>query len=73
VKSVDGLWIETHGKISATIELMNSSITHEFQLVGKQVDIHCDGILGRDFFQNTKAIICYGTQSVRLNGEAMSM
>jgi hypothetical protein len=73
VKSVDGSWIETYGKISATIELMNNSITHEFQLVGKQVDIHCDGILGRDFFQNTKAIICYGTQSVRLNGEAVRM
>jgi hypothetical protein len=73
VKSVNESWIETHGKISATIELMNSSITHEFQLVGKQVDIHCEGILGRNFFQNSKAIICYGTQSVGLYGEAMSM
>jgi hypothetical protein len=27
VKSVNGSWIETHGKLSATIELMNSSIT----------------------------------------------
>jgi hypothetical protein len=59
VKSVNGSCIETHGKISATIELMNSLITHEFQLVGKQVGISWNGILGRDFFQNTKTIMCY--------------
>jgi hypothetical protein len=73
VKSVKGSWIETRGKLSATIELMNSSITHEFQLVKKQVDISYHGVLGRDFFQNTKAVICYGTQSVLLNGETLKI
>jgi hypothetical protein len=73
VKSVSGSLIETHGAIEAVIELRNSSITHEFQLVNKQVDIPCEGILGRDFFQHAKAQICYETQSVNLNGEVIKM
>jgi hypothetical protein len=48
VKSVNRSWIETHGMISATIKLMNSMVTHEIQLVHKQVDIPCNRILGRD-------------------------
>jgi hypothetical protein len=45
VKSVSGSLIETYGAIEAVIELENSSITHAFQLVKKQIDIPCDGIL----------------------------
>jgi hypothetical protein len=41
--------METYGVIEATIELGNNSITHDFQLVNKQVDIRYDGTLGRDF------------------------
>jgi hypothetical protein len=55
VKSVSGSLIETHGAKEAEINLENSSITHEFQLVNKHRDIPCDQILGRDFFQNTKS------------------
>jgi len=50
VKGVDGSPIETHGVLEAKIELHDSSIAHSFQLVNRQVDIPCDGILGRDFF-----------------------
>jgi hypothetical protein len=49
VKSVSGSLIETHGATEAVIELKNSLITNEFQLVSKQIDVPCDGILGRDF------------------------
>jgi hypothetical protein len=73
VKTVSGLLIETHGAIEAVIELRDSFITHEFQLANKQIDIPCDGILGRDFLRNAKAQICYETQCVRLNGEAVKM
>lgn len=73
VKSVSGSLIETHGAIEAEINLENSSITHEFQLANKQIDIPCDGILGRDFFRNAKAQICYDTQCVKLNGEMIKM
>jgi hypothetical protein len=45
VKNMSGSLIETHGAIEAVIELKNSSITHAFKLVNKQVDIPCDGIL----------------------------
>ncbi|XP_033610184.1 zinc finger protein 345-like [Cryptotermes secundus] len=73
VKSVSGSLIETHGVIEAEINLENSSITHEFQLANKQIDIPCDGIVGRDFFLNAKAQICYDTQCVKLNGEMIKM
>jgi hypothetical protein len=61
VKSVSGSLIETRGAIEAENNLENSSITHDFQLVNKHVDIPCDGILGRDFFRTAKAQICYDT------------
>jgi len=58
VKCVDGSGIETHGAIEAKIGLGSKSVTHSFQLVSKQVDIPCGGILGRDFLQRTRAKIC---------------
>jgi hypothetical protein len=73
VKSVSGSLIETHGAIEAVIELKNSLITHEFQLVSKQIDIPCDGLLGRDFLRNAKAQICYETQCAKINGELIKM
>jgi len=59
VKCVDGSPMETHGVLEARIEHKNSSIVHNFQLVNKQVDIPCDGILGGDFLQRPKAKFCY--------------
>jgi hypothetical protein len=41
--------------------------------VGKQVDIPCDGILGRDFLQRTRAKVCYESRTVTLNGETCKM
>jgi hypothetical protein len=58
--------METHGITEATIELGNNSIIHDFQLVNKQVDIACDGILGRDFLRSARAKICYETRTVTL-------
>jgi predicted aspartyl protease len=55
VKCVDGSPVETHGVLEARIVLGNSSIVHDFQLVIKQMDIPCDGILGRDFLQINRA------------------
>ena len=55
VKCVDGSPMETHGVLEARVELSNSSIVHDFQLVNKQVDIPCDGILGRDYLKSAKA------------------
>ena len=69
VKCVDGSPMETHGFLEARVELSNSSIVHDFQLVNKQVDRPCDGILGRDFLKRTKANVCYESRTVTLNGE----
>jgi len=73
VKCVDGSPMETHGVLEARIELSNSSILHDFQLVNKQVDIPCDGIFGRDSLQRTRAKVCYETRTVPLNEETRGM
>ena len=65
--------METHGVLEARIELKNSSIVHNFQLVNKQVDIPCDGFLGREFLQRAKAKFCYESRTVTLNGEICKM
>ena len=44
-----------------------------FQLVNKQLDIPCDGILGRDFLQCANANLCYEWRTVTLNGEICKM
>jgi hypothetical protein len=65
--------METHGVLEAKVRLGSKSITHSFQLVGKQVDLPCDGILGRDFFQSAKAKICYKSRTVTLKGKRFRM
>jgi hypothetical protein len=45
----------------------------EFQLVNKQVDIPCDGILGRDFFLCTRAQVYYDSQSVKVGKDMLKM
>ena len=70
---VDGSTIETHGVVEAKIRLCSRSTTHSFQLVSKHVDIPCDGILGREFFQRTRAKICYETRTVTLYGQKYKM
>jgi hypothetical protein len=65
--------METHGVVVARIELTNNLILHDFQLVNKQVDIPCDGILGRDSLQRTRAKVCYETRTVQLNEETRKM
>jgi hypothetical protein len=54
VKCVDGSPMEFHRTVEAQVELRNILIMHEFQLMNKELDILCDGILGRDFFQLVK-------------------
>jgi hypothetical protein len=64
VKSVDGSIIETHGSIETKIREGNVEIPFTFQLVSKQVDIECDGILGRDFLRKAQAQICYKSRTL---------
>jgi hypothetical protein len=73
VKCVNGSPIEKHRVSEARIELGYGSIVHRFQLVNKQIDIPCDGILGRDFLQHARAKICYESQTVTLNGKICKM
>jgi hypothetical protein len=65
--------METYGVLEARTEHSNSSILHDFQLVNKQVDIPCDGILGRDSSQRQRKKVCYETPTVALTGETCKM
>jgi len=73
VKCVDGSPMDTHGVLEAKIEIHNSSVVHGFQLVNKQVDIPCDGILGNDFLQHANTKFCYESRTATLNGEECEM
>lgn len=55
-----------HGVVAAIIEHTKHLVTRDFLLVSKQVEFPFSGLLGRDFFQNNKAVISYGTYSIRL-------
>jgi hypothetical protein len=63
VESIEGSETETFGTVKAEVQLRTNSVPFGFQLQNNQVDILCDGIIGRDFLLCTKARICYGTQS----------
>jgi hypothetical protein len=73
VKCVDGSPLETHGVVDTLIRIGSNELPHKFQLVSNQVDLPCDGILGRDFFQMAKATICYASRSVTILGELCPM
>jgi len=47
MKSVDGSIIETFGTVQTVVNMDYLKIPFTFQLAGKQVEIPCDGILGR--------------------------
>jgi hypothetical protein len=59
VKGVSGSSIQTLGAVQVTMYEGTVEIPFTFQLVGRQVDIPCDGILGRDFLTCAGANICY--------------
>jgi len=66
VKSVDGSTIETFGTIQTVVNVDSFKILFTFQLVSKQVDIPCNGILGRDFLEHAGAQIYYGSGTLTL-------
>jgi hypothetical protein len=55
VKGVDGSIIETLGTVRTVVTAGFLKIPFTFQLVNRQVDIPCDGILGRDFLEHSGA------------------
>lgn len=73
VKCVDGSPMQMYGTVGVKVKLENSWIPYEFQLVNKQVDIPCDGILWHNFLQQVKAKICCENRTIELNGETYKM
>ena len=67
IKSVDGTVTETFGTVQTVVNVDSLQIPFVFQLVSKQIDIPCDGILGRDFLEHAGAQICFGTGTLTLD------
>jgi hypothetical protein len=61
---LDGSIIENKGTIQTKIREGNIEIPLAFQRVTSNVDLECDGLLGRDFLQQTQAQICYKTRTL---------
>jgi hypothetical protein len=55
---------KTLGELSIRLCVAGHEIEHPFQIVGYGVDIPCDGILGKDFFQKENAKIDYNCRQV---------
>jgi hypothetical protein len=66
VKSVDGSIVENFWTVKTIVNVDSLKIPFSFQLVGKQVDILCDGIVGRDFFEHAGAQISYASGTLKL-------
>lgn len=66
VKSVNGSVIEILGTVKTVAKADFWKMPFMFHLVNKQVDVPCDGITGRDFFERSGAQICYATRTLRL-------
>lgn len=73
IKGVEGLGFETFGTVKSLVTIGKKKVPCIFQLVGKQLDFPCDGIIGRDFWEKTGAQICYNDKVIRLLGEIIEL
>jgi hypothetical protein len=53
--------------------MYEGSVRIPFQLVDKQMDFLCDGIIGRDFLAHTGAKICYKTGILTMGADSDKM
>jgi hypothetical protein len=61
VKSVSGSIMQTMAALHLVMYEGSVRITFTFQLVDKQIDLPCDGILGRNFLAHAGTKILYET------------
>ena len=64
VKGISVSVERTLGELNIRLCVAGHEIEHPFQIVGDGVDIPCDGILGKDFFEKEKAKIDYNHRQV---------
>jgi hypothetical protein len=50
---------KTFGEVNVRLTTGNFETEHKFQVIGDGMNIPCDGILGRDFFEDKQATIDY--------------
>jgi hypothetical protein len=68
VKGISDSIEKTLGELKIRLCAAGHEREHPFQIVGDGIDIPCDGILGKDFFEKEKAKIDYSRRQVIMGG-----
>jgi hypothetical protein len=68
VKGIYSTVLETEGTINIRLTTESYETTHFFHIMGNSLELQCDGILGRDFWQDRKATINYCDREVIIEG-----
>jgi hypothetical protein len=61
----------TLGEVNAKLIVGNYETEHKFHAVGSGMNIPCDGILGKDFFESKQATIDYVRKEVTMGKVAL--
>jgi hypothetical protein len=64
VKGISDSIEKTLGELKIRLCTAGHETEHPFQIVGDGIDIPCDGILGKDFFERERVKIDYGRREV---------
>ena len=66
IKEISDTIMKTEGTITLKLFTDTHETTHTFHVFGSEFGIQCDGILGRDFFEDKQSIIRYCDQQIIL-------
>jgi hypothetical protein len=71
VRGISNETERTLGEVDAKLIVGNYEMEHKFHVVGSGVNIPCDGILGKDFFESKQATIDYVRKEVIMGKVAL--
>jgi hypothetical protein len=66
VKGISNAIEKTLGEVMLKLSTETHETDHKFQIVGDGINIPCDGLLGKDFFENKKAKIDYERREIAM-------
>jgi hypothetical protein len=64
VKGISNAIEMTLGEVMLKLSTETHETDHKFQIVGDGINIRCDGLLGKDFFENKKTKIDYECREI---------
>jgi hypothetical protein len=73
VKGMSSTVLETEGTINMRLTTENYETTHSFHIMGNSLELQCDGILGRNFWQARNTTISYCDREVIMGGVVIKL